>query len=480
MSSATSSRRPNILLISSDSMDGRIMGCAGHPAANTPNFDRLASEGVLFQNAYCNSPQCCPSRASMWSGKHVFSCEAWNNYKGLEPGDPTFQTCLDDAGYDTHIIGRTDHLSGRHSWNVRLNAWLREANVAGQQKAGPKQRFGVEETDEVRFSETDWVRVEETVEWLRARAKSPGDPFFLSVGFLQPHPSFVTTPYWLDRIDPNKVTLPPVDEASHPVLEFMKIAKGCTDELTDEETLLIRRIYYAMVAEVDAMVGEIVEALQDTGLGDSTWVINISDHGEMNLEHGQYLKNSLYESSVRVPLIVNGPDAQAGCVIEHPVSLVDIFPTLMDMAGASKPDWLEGRSLMPELTGAPSRHPDWVLSEYHSNFQNTGSFMLRSGKWKYIVYVGYEPQLFDVEEDPEEVRNLAPVMAEIVRKLDEKLRGIVDYEEVDARAKAYDRRNFVAWRAAASDEEYNEKMRQAIRGYGDDDEAKVRTWLAKG
>jgi arylsulfatase A-like enzyme len=233
-----------------------------------------------------------------------------------------------------------------------------------------------------------------------------------------------------------------------------------------------------MVGEVDAMVGEIVEALETTGLADSTWVINTSDHGEMNLEHGQYLKNSLYESSVRVPLIINGPGAQAGRRIEQPVSLVDIFPTLMDMADAPKPDWLEGESLMPGLLGGPSRHPDWVISEYHSNFQNTGSFMLRTGRWKYIVYPGYESQLFDLEEDPDETHNLAPIMPDLVGSLDEKLREIVDYEEVDARAKAYDRRNFTEWRQAASEEEYNQRMRHAIRGYGEEHEAKVQAWLA--
>ena len=200
------STKPNIVLIQSDSMDGRIMGCAGHPAASTPNLDRMAAEGVLFRDAYCNSPQCCPSRASMWSGKHVFSCEAWNNHKGLAPADPTFQTCLDDAGYHTAIIGRTDHLSGSHSLGVRLNAWLRDVDIACPQPGGPGVR--IEEGDHERFSETDWGRVDEAVAWLGQAGRSDA-PFFLSVGFVQPHPPFVTHRRWLNLIDPGKVSLPP-------------------------------------------------------------------------------------------------------------------------------------------------------------------------------------------------------------------------------------------------------------------------------
>ena len=115
--------RPNILFISSDSMDGRVLGCMGHPAAHTPHMDRLASRGVLFTQAYCNSPQCCPSRASMWSGRYVHQVEAWNNFKGLEEGDCTFQDRLEAGGCRTQIVGKTDYSSGHHTLGARLTAW---------------------------------------------------------------------------------------------------------------------------------------------------------------------------------------------------------------------------------------------------------------------------------------------------------------------------------------------------------------------
>jgi len=128
--------------------------------------------------------------------------------------------------------------------------------------------------------------------------------------------------------------------------------------------------------------------------------------------------------------------------------------------------------------GTPGAHPDWVVSEYHSNFQNTGSFMLRSGDWKYIVYPGYEPQLFNVVDDPDEVHNLAEDRPDVLDGLDEKLRDIVDYGAVDARAKAYDRQSFTEWRASVSEEEYQKQMSAAIRGYSEEHEARIRAWLA--
>jgi arylsulfatase K len=125
------SRRPNILFIHVDSMDGDAMGCMGHPAMScaTPNLDRLAGQGVLFSNAYCNSPMCCPSRASMLSGLYTHHCEAWNNYKGLAESAPTLFDRLAAGGYRSKILGKTDYLSGQHTIRARVSPWTRSANI---------------------------------------------------------------------------------------------------------------------------------------------------------------------------------------------------------------------------------------------------------------------------------------------------------------------------------------------------------------
>lgn len=448
--------RPNIILVESDSMDGRIMACAGHPAAHTPNLDRLAAHGVLFKNAYCNSPQCCPSRSSMWSGKHTHEIEGWNNHKGIEPGAETFQTRLEGAGYRSRVIGKTDYVSGGHSLGARVWAWTRAANIRLAQKDRPFA--DVVDQENRRVHRGDWNKVDAATAWLKERGGAPNEPFMLYCGLSIPHPAFKTSKAWLDTIDEDAVILPPYEEKLHPVMEYMSATKHTLGEFSNDEIRAIRRVYFAMVAELDAMVGELMQTVDDLGLTDSTYFAYLSDHGEMNMEHRQYLKNSLHEASARVPLIMAGPGVERGAVVEDLVSLVDLYPTLMDMAGIDHPQGLAGHSLMPLATGESSRRPDWVLSQYHSNFANTGIFMLRQGPWKYLAYPGYDPQLFNLDEDPDEITNLAASLPEKTRTMDTKLREIVDYEAVDAKAKAYDKASFRQWQDELGEAECRETL----------------------
>ncbi|MFC1543382.1 sulfatase-like hydrolase/transferase, partial [Candidatus Neomarinimicrobiota bacterium] len=267
----------------------------------------------------------------------------------------------------------------------------------------------------------------------------------------------------------------------HPVMEYMAATKNSLGEFSGEEILAIRRTYYAMIAETDAMVGELVNTVEDMDLDDSTYIIYISDHGEMNMEHRQWLKNSLYEGSVRVPMIIAGPGVKEGLVVDDLVSLIDIFPTLMDMTGLSHPGELAGLSLMPLMQGRPGERPDWVLSQYHANFANTGTFMLRRGDWKYIAYVGYEPMLFNLREDPDEMLNLALLRPDVVRAMDAQLREIVDYKAVDTRVKAYDRESFTRWRAEVGAKECSRIMDEVVyKGFGwsPKHDRQLAEWLA--
>ena len=471
------SRRPNIIFIQSDSMDGRAMGCAGHPAAHTPAMDAIAERGVLFQNAYCNSPQCVPSRASMWSGRHVHSCEGWSNYKGLSPDCPTFRDALDTGGYRTAILGRTDHLTGAHTLGCNLAIWTRAANINCTGKGSP--RAILEETNSRRLREVDWQRVDEAKQWLRESALADGTPFFMYLGFIQPHPGsgFRTTPYYRDLIDPDRVTIPPRDESRHPAMVYMRTTKNCDMEFTGDEIREMRRHYFAMIAELDAMVGEVLGVADDLDLLDSTYVIYTSDHGEMNLEHGQYLKNALYEGPARVPLVIAGPGVRRKYTCHDLVSLVDIFPAFMDMADIEHPDGLEGHSLLPLLEGRQAKRPDWVLSQYHANMQNTGSFMFRRGDWKLIEYVGLEPQLFNLREDPDEIVNRAASDPDACAGLRSQLQDVVDCAAVDARAKAFDRECFRRWRAEVGEDAYHETMTSKFKGWGEMEFARIEKWL---
>jgi arylsulfatase K len=485
--------RQNILLIQTDSHDGRIMGCMGHPALKraTPNLDRLARRGVLFQNAYTNNPVCVPCRASMWSGQYTHHCEGWNNYKGLEPDTPTFLNHIDGAGYRSRIVGRTDHLSGKHTARARVTAWTRSANILrpAYNESAPE----IIESDEERVHERDWGWADETAAALHDFAADPGEPFFLYLGVGIPHPRFLTSRRYLDLIDEAGVTVPPEDEnlLDHPVMNYRHVVMNWRHGYDDEMVKQVRRVYFAMVAELDAMMGVVFDALDATGLADSTTVIFTSDHGESAMEHRQWYKMSMYEPSARVPMIVAGPGLPEGETVDDPVSLIDIFPTLMDLADIEQPAGIDGHSLLPVARGEPNDHPDWVLSEFHDTPMNTSLWMLRRGDWKYIAYPGYEPQLFNLVEDPDEITNLVGLRPEVVAEMDRKLREIVDYEAVDAKVKAYDRAAFREWRdeqnAAGT---YGDQMARIYSGFDrlpddevmpwtDKDEAQIERWLAE-
>ncbi len=453
------------------------MGCMDHPAAHTPNMDSLAKRGVLFQNAYCNSPQCCPSRASRWSGKHTHMIEGWNNYKGVEEGSRTYVSDLEAAGYLHSAYGKTDYVSGNHSLGNRVTSWNRAANIRLHRGKGPVA--GLRQIDENtrRVHERDWEHVDNTIGYLKDRA-ADRKPFILHCSISCPHPAFVSSRYYLDRIDLNKVTIPPFEERLHPVMEYMSETKASFDRFTEEEIRAVRHTYFAMVAEVDEMVGEIVQAYDELGLGENTTIVFASDHGEMNMEHRQQLKNAMYEASVRVPLIIAGPDIPYDATVEDLVSLVDLYPTFMDMAGLDHPPDLAGTSLMPELYGKRAERPDTILCQYHGNFANTGEFMIRRGPYKYTAYVGYSSQLFNINDDPDEIDNLVDKNPSLAAEMDQALRDLIDYERIDAKVKQYDRDSYNTWRDEIGGEAYEQAMREILPGWSDREREMTETWLS--
>ena len=470
--------RPNIILIESDSMDGRAMGCMGSPAAHTPNMDRLAAGGALFRNAYSNFPLCCPSRASMWSGRYAHELAAWNNGLGLDEGAETFLTRLGRAGYRTEALGKTDYLSGHHSLHASVTSWLRGADIRLPQTQRPHAEV-IGSDDPGRLA--DWGLIDHGVEWLERQAAQVDTPFVLYCGTGIPHPPFRASRKWLDLIDPAKVTLPPYEENLHPAAEYMCEVRGTLGPFSEQEMLAIRRTYLAMIAETDAMVGRLMQAVHDLGLADSTYFIYTSDHGEMNMEHRQWVKCSLYEAAVRVPLLVAGPGIEPGTVVDDLVSLIDLYPTLMDMAGVDPPVGPRGHSLAPLLAGDRDHRPEWVFSEYHGQMANTGMFMLRRGDLKYMVCAGYAPQLFDLGQDPDEIHNLAEARPEDAAAMDAKLREVVDYERVDRQAKDCDRESFRKWREGLGRDAYLRAMDEQIyRGqWTPDQERRVARWLGE-
>jgi len=494
---------PNIILINAESMDGRKMGCMGHsPLRNaTPNLDSLAADGVLFTNAYTNCPVCNPSRASMWSGKYPNYYDCWNNHEGLRDDVPTFRNVLDRAGYRTEAIGPLDYTHGKHSIRDRVGSWTRSAYILRPASRTPLPQI----VEDGACDRRDWQLTERAVTWLRDSAATPDQPFMLYFTTGLVHPAFVADHAHMARVDADAIEIPPtlggVDDCMHPVDRHIRITKNCANPFSEALVREIRHVYFAMIAALDDMVGRILQTLDELGLRDSTYVIFTSDHGEMAGEQNQILKRTMAEPSSHVPMIVRGPDVRRGATVDTPVSLIDLYPTLMDMARLDYADFatepiypesLDGESLVPQLAGTGERQRDWAFCEYNGDRCCTGAFMLRRGKWKLNKYVGYASQLYDLENDPWETRDVAALEPAVVAELHGVLRTNFDCDRIDARARHYDREHFRRWRAEQKTAgTYADTMARVYSGFDrlciedimpwrPEDEAAIEAWLEDG
>ncbi len=488
--------RGNIVHFHAESWDGRMLGCQGiHPAMAeaTPNIDRLAAQGTLFQNAYCTNPICCPSRANMLSGTYTHKCESWSNFKGLERGMWTYHQALRQS-HDVLLLGKhTDYLTGGHSVMNRVADFLEPLNDAclPVMNADLAQEYGVDPGKEQQYHQSDWQSAARAVEFMRSR--EPGDrPFFISLNPGLVHAAFRTNQYWWDRIPEELVDVPAMDESNHPVDEYQKKAKAWRYGFDEETVKAVRHIYFAMCAEADAIVGKLLSALQETGLADKTTFIFSSDHGELALEHQQYYKMSLFEGSARVPLVLSGPGIAHGQRIETPVSLVDMAPTICALGGIKERDCFDGESLLPLATGATTESRGWALASYSGVTSNTMSWMLRKGDYKLIVHEGHPSRLFNLRNDPGELTDLIEQEPKTAAELLAILDGEVDRVATLVAWEEYRRHNFAQFQrqtkrglyldesyslAENPSSDYHDIIDNAFTGWTDKDEARVAEWL---
>jgi len=491
------SQPKNILMFHAESWDGRMLGCQDHhPAMKhaTPNIDALAARGTRFKNAYCTNPICCPSRASMLSGTYAHKCEAWNNFKGLETGMWTYSSALRKT-HQMLILGKhSDHLTGHHSVMNRVADMVEPLNINQYpvMEADGAQAYSVSPDRERRFW-PDWKYADTAIDLIRSW--KPGDkPFFICIDSGLVHAAFRTNRYWLERIPEDLVDIPPVDDTNHPANVYQLKAKGWRNGYDDETVKLIRRIYFAMCAEADAVLGEIAAALKECGLEDETTFIFSSDHGELALEHQQYYKMSHFEGSARVPLIMAGPGIKSGQVIETPVSLIDIAPTICELGGMEERDCFDGESLMPLARGETSESRGWALSMYSGVTTNTMSWMLVKGDYKLIIYEGYRSRLFNLREDPQELNDLIDVEPEVAAELQAIVDSNVDRAATYELWEDYRKHAFAQFRRQAKNglyldnsyalrdnpsSDYMTIMNNALTGWNEEDEARVDAWLSE-
>ncbi|MEL6291157.1 MAG: sulfatase-like hydrolase/transferase [Pseudomonadota bacterium] len=444
----------NLLVIMSDEHQARAMGCAGHAFVKTPNLDRLAARGTRFTNAYTPSPICVPARAAFASGRYPHQNRLWDNampYTG-EPqgwghalqmkgvpvesiGKLHYRHEEDPAGFDVEHIPMFVAGGVGMVW-ASIRKKEERINMPGRMLGdyiGP---------GESTYTEYDRAVVARTQSWLRDRAAS-GDarPWCLYVGLVAPHFPLVVPPefldlYPLDALPPVKLH-PDDGYTRHPWIEVQNEMMDSEAKFhNDTERLTAIAAYYGLCTWLDTNVGEILSVLDEAGFAENTTVVYTSDHGDNLGARGLWGKSNHYEESVAIPLIVASPD-DSSQTCETPVSLLDLSETILDHFGASLDGERVGRSLYDIGRDAPDPNRV-VFSEYHAAGAVSGAFMIRSGRWKYIHYVGFEPELFDLVADPEETINLASgaAHADVLAACHAELTAICDPDKTDARAHA--------------------------------------------
>ncbi len=447
----------NVLFISSDQHSRRVFGAYGNSVVKTPNLDALAARGTRFANAYCPTPICVPSRASLATGRYAHTIDSWDNatpYVGTEA--PSWGHRLTEQGHPVTTIGKLhyrkpDDPSGFPDQRLPMHVLDGEGDLfgclRGDMPPRDQRRYVLEAgAGEVEYTRYDRAIAAEAARWL-GKAPDNGRPWALFVSFLYPHLPLVVPDQYFNLYHPDDLPLPvqwrPEEWPRHPALDF-KRRVGMLEEPLDEPTVRnALRAYYGMVSFLDEQVGLVLGALEASGLAEQTRIVYTTDHGDTMGEHGLWWKNTMYEGSAGVPMIVAGPDVPVGKVSSTNVSLVDGFPSIVEAVGAEpapEDAELPGASLFT-LAGEDDR-PRTVFSEYHASASPSGIFMLRNARYKYVEYVGHRPQLFDMQADPDETRDLGqdPACAEVRAACARELRGICDPEEVDRRARADQRR----------------------------------------
>ncbi|KAF2404263.1 choline-sulfatase [Trichodelitschia bisporula] len=392
----------------------------------TPNIDKLAETGVVFENAYSNSPLCAPSRFCMVSGKLPSKIGAYDNASHLNADIPTYAHHLRKEGYETTLAGKmhfigpdqlhgfenrltSDIYPGDFGWAVNWDdadqrlEWYH--NMSSVLQAGPCVRSNqLDYDEEVMFRSTQYL-------YDYVRQGDAQRPFCLTVSLTHPHdPYAISHKYWEQYegvdIPLPKVTVPQDEQDTHSQ-RLLKCIDLWDKPVPDEAILRARRAYYGACSYVDDQIGRLLSTLKECKLDRNTIVIFSGDHGDMLGERGLWYKMAWFENSARVPLIVNYPPRFAPRRVPESVSTMDLLPTLVDLVGGrldlKLP--LDGKSLYPALMGA--RLVDEVFGEYMGEGSISPVIMIRRGRYKYTSSLVDAPMLFDLVSDPDELVNLA-------------------------------------------------------------------------
>lgn len=457
-----SSKPTNLLIIMTDEHNPKVTGYEGHPIIQTPNMDRLAAAGTRFKSAYSNSPICVPARATFATGQYVHKTGYWDNAIAYDGRVPSWGHRLQKEGNPVTSIGKLHYMKEEDPTGFDeqilpmhiahgvgdLQGLIRNPMPVRYQSREFAEQIGPGDSAYIKY---DRMIAEAARKWLKGKSENPGDkPWMLFVSFISPHYPLIVPQEFYDLYPTSDVPMPKklADTAllDHPWwAEFRKAYIFDQYFADDEQRRVAIASYFGLCTFVDDLIGTILDEVETDGLNDTTHIVYTSDHGENLGARGLWGKSTMYEESCRIPMIVTGPDIGAGKVRETPVSHVDIYPTVLDCAGLEPEGHeadLPGRSLVDSCLDGDDRDRT-VFSEYHAAGSTTGSFMLRKGAYKYIHYLGFEPEVYDLDADPEELDNIAgrSDMVGTIRDFEEELRATVDMDAADSASK----RDQAAW-----------------------------------
>lgn len=427
--------KPNVLLVVSDDLNNDL-GVYGAPV-RSPHADRLAARGVTFERAYCQYPLCSPSRSSFLTGRRPNATGVLTN-PGKNPMSPHFREKLPDAvtlpqlfinsGWFVARIGKLYHygvprdigtgsLDDYRSWELVINPRGRDREQHDRIFSLEPGQFGGTVSwlsDEGQDAEhTDGIAAAEAARLLE-RFKKSAKPFFLAVGFYRPHTPYVAPKKYFDMYPPEKITLPTLsaDDRTRTPQAAYASARKPQDAMDDAKRREAIQAYRASTTFMDAQLGVVLDALDRLQLADNTIVAFTSDHGYHLGDHGLWQKMSAFEASARVPLIVAGPGVARGKRARGLAELVDLYPTLADLASLKAPGQLEGTSLKPILVDPAARVKDAAFTQVRDGYA------VRTDRWRYIEWSegAKGAQLYDMDRDPKETTNLAgdPANAAVV------------------------------------------------------------------
>lgn len=414
--------RPNVLLVIVDDLYAKI-GVYGEGPA-TPNLNRLARRGRRFDRAYVQAPLCNPSRASMLSGWRPEKTTVWGNddppRAHLEGATP-LQEHFHDQGYFTARLGKVYHSPYEREFRWDL-AWDPPGGTEAEgSRPGDEDQTSahLRATENEDRDEPDGRTVRQAAGILSEKRDRP---FFVAVGLLRPHGPWVVPSKYFDLYPPARVRLPDQVPGDLDDVPPVALKRGAEPDLPRDRWPEVLAAYYACVSFMDAQVGVLLESLDRERLWESTVVVLVSDNGIQRGEHGLWRKNVLFEESARVPLLVAAPGLkQPGVATQSFAELIDLYPTLIELAGLPSPPGLQGTSLVPLLQDPGRSVKDAVFTATNRGRQVGRS--VRTARYRFTRWRSDAAELYDLEADPQEYRNLArdPRFATVVQELEARL-----------------------------------------------------------